>query len=216
MVFESLWLTVAQAADLLGVRPALLARWIGTGVLPRAEPGGRESLVLLHYPQLLCLRLAVLLRRDYKVPLDEIRRMTRWLEAAGAAAWHEARVYVAGHRLFFEDPRTAAIHSARRPEQMAFDAVLDLREVEANFRSHLARFLTQGKREPGSTSRTRGVVGGVEVFSGTRIPVGTIMRWIQAGSSDAEVLANYPSLSVPDIAVARARLAAGKVPERYR
>lgn len=56
-------------------------------------------------------------------------------------------------------------------------------------------------RYPGIV-RTPGVCGGSARFIRTRIPVWTVVRMQQLGSSDADILRSYPSLRAVDLAEA--------------
>ena len=44
-------------------------------------------------------------------------------------------------------------------------------------------------------SRSPGVMGGAPVFSGTRVPVQTLLDYLEAGDSIDEFLAGFPSVS---------------------
>ncbi len=44
-----------------------------------------------------------------------------------------------------------------------------------------------------------GIAGGSPVFKGTRIPIYTILDFISAGNSEAEILEYYPQLTAAHI-----------------
>ena len=52
--------------------------------------------------------------------------------------------------------------------------------------------------------RRRGVHASAEVFAETRIPVATVVRYLDNGFSDKRILASFPALYPEDIAAARA------------
>jgi uncharacterized protein (DUF433 family) len=74
-----------------------------------------------------------------------------------------------------------------------------------------ARIEAAGKRDPetpGKVVKRRGVQGGKPIFAGTRIPVGTVQRYLEAGYSTEEIIEEYPSLTPADIEAARQRTVA--------
>jgi uncharacterized protein (DUF433 family) len=68
------------------------------------------------------------------------------------------------------------------------------------------------KRDPeaaGQVTSRRGVHRSKPVFAGTRIPVATVQRYLDAGHDTATIISEYPSLTEADIEAARRRPAAG-------
>ncbi len=43
--------------------------------------------------------------------------------------------------------------------------------------------------------RSKGVLGGTPVFSGTRVPVGTLIDYLEAGDRSNDFLKDYPSVT---------------------
>ena len=62
------------------------------------------------------------------------------------------------------------------------------------------------EREPaaaGRVVRRRGVHASAPIFAGTRIPVATVQRYLEAGDGTEAIIAEYPSLTPADIETAR-------------
>lgn len=97
-----------------------------------------------------------------------------------------------------------AWHGSRRPSQSVEPGTLNLEQIRADTRVRLQR----PAEASGRTSRRRGVLGSKEVFEGTRIPVATIVGYLEHGFDDDRILTSFPDLSPADIEVARGRLAA--------
>lgn len=60
--------------------------------------------------------------------------------------------------------------------------------------------------DPSVVSRSPEVLGGTPVFAGTRVPIKTMMDYLEAGDSLDEFLRDFPTVS-RDQAVAALRLA---------
>ena len=72
------------------------------------------------------------------------------------------------------------------------------RHAERNGATHL----TQPVAQPALIRKTPGVCGGSACVRDTRIAVWTLWRLKEAGRTDAQLLADYPSLSARDLAAA--------------
>ena len=51
------------------------------------------------------LRLIATLRKDYKIPLPQLRELARWFDDNIDEPWSTLRFYVDGKRIRFDDPR---------------------------------------------------------------------------------------------------------------
>ncbi len=60
----------------------------------------------------------------------------------------------------------------------------------------------------GKIERRRGRRASKEVFAGTRLPVQTVVGWLQNGFTTEQVIEAYPDLTPADVQVARAYAAA--------
>ena len=49
--------------------------------------------------------------------------------------------------------------------------------------------------KPSTVSRSRDVMGGAPVFSGTRVPVQTLLDYLEAGESIDDFLEGFPSVT---------------------
>ena len=86
------------------------------------------------------------------------------------------------------------------PGQIVLHEVLDLRPL----REAVLNAGTRSDTERGRIERRRGVHGSKPVIAGTRIPVQSVRAYLDAGRSQEEVLAAYPSLTPEDIEAVRA------------
>jgi uncharacterized protein (DUF433 family) len=81
--------------------------------------------------------------------------------------------------------------------------VLPLERIRAQIRDRAGQ---RYRREHGRTEQRRGVLGSKEVFKGTRIPVSSVIEFIESGADNERIRAAFPSLSDEDIDAARRRM----------
>lgn len=92
----------------------------------------------------------------------------------------------------------------RVPNQYVATEVLDLEEIRAGVLEAIPR---RPAGSAGRVVRQRGVMGSKPVFEGTRIPVGSVVAFLERCLPDEEIIAAYPDLTSDDIDEARRRLA---------
>ncbi len=66
----------------------------------------------------------------------------------------------------------------------------------------MATEVRPGGREAATIAKTPGVCGGAACVAGTRIPVWLLVEARGAGSSEAQLLVDYPGLAAADLAAA--------------
>jgi len=106
---------------------------------------------------------------------------------------------VAGHEIFVGYPDGGWVGD-RRPSQNVFIETLDLDTIRGD-----ARRAAQ-ERQPehiGAAESRRGKLGSKNVFAGTRIPVATVVEYIERGANDQRILQGFPDLRSEDIDYAR-------------
>jgi len=110
----------------------------------------------------------------------------------------ELRFAVVGRKLYFEHPDGNWEHD-RRPGQIVLDQVLNLEPMRAKISKAGAR----DKSTVGKVERRRGAMGSKPLVAGTRVPVATVQRYLDAGKSIEDVLAAFPVLEKADVEVIR-------------
>ena len=83
--------------------------------------------------------------------------------------------------------------------------VLDLDEVRADVR----RLARRPVECAGSFERRRGTLASHTVFTGSRVPVNTVVDYLEAGLDEDRILRSFPTLYRADVAAARELMAAG-------
>ena len=194
-----------RAAKLAGVSERRVAYWSKLGlVVPAVEErlSPQRPVRLYGYVELMSLMVVAKLRD--KASLQEIRRVIEYLRRMGyPKPLTELRFAVVGRKLYFEHPDGNWEHD-RRPGQIVLDQVLNLEPMRAKISKAGAR----DKSTVGKVERRRGAMGSKPLVAGTRVPVATVQRYLDAGKSIEDVLAAFPVLEKADVEVIRrARIA---------
>jgi len=99
-----------------------------------------------------------------------------------------------------------------RPSTDAAKATAFDEEPRRDFERSILAFWRTKRR----ITRDPGVAGGARVFRGTRIPVDHVVGLLERGVSNAEVLADLPSLTTRDLETAHLERRLGRRPGRPR
>src|SRR6185437_8405987 len=189
-----------RAANLAHISLRQLHYWDQTGlVVPsiKRQVSQRNVVRLYSFQDLLSLLVAAQLRN--RISLQHIRRIVAQLNQRGfAEPLRELRFATHGTHVFFQYP-DGSWSGDPLPDQVIFHQVIELEALRA-------KIPAVAERDPASAGRLvrrRGVMGSKPIFAGTRIPVETVQRYLDAGCDAAAILAEYPSLTAADIEAAR-------------
>ena len=189
-----------QAAKLAGITMRQLRYWEQTDLIVpsikrRISP--RNTVRLYGYQDLLGLLVAAELRN--RISLQHIRRIITQLHDRGFAdPLRELRFASRGNDVYFQYP-DGSWSGDPNPDQVIFHQVIALEPLRE-------RIPAASRRDPGAIGkvvRRRGVLGGKPILAGTRIPVATIQRYLQAGYGTEAIIEEYPSMTSADIEAAR-------------
>ena len=200
--------TARQAQELTGVTRRKLDYWIDRGLItPQVdEAKGRGRVRLFSLSDLVELRVAVWLRD--RISLQLIRKVVDALRAEGLD--HPLRsitfgVIEGGARAKGDDlviqRDDGEWERAVPPGQL----IMQITVPVERFRTEIGRGLEAERkrtRHIGKVERRRGVLGSVEVFAGTRIPVRSIKALHDAGYSVERILESYPGITERDVRAA--------------
>ena len=189
-----------QAAKLAGITMRQLRYWEQTDLIVpsikrRISP--RNTVRLYGYQDLLGLLVAAELRN--RISLQHIRRIITQLQDRGFAdPLRELRFASRGNDVYFQYP-DGSWSGDPNPDQVIFHQVIALEPLRA-------RIPAASRRDPGAIGkvvRRRRVLGGKPILAGTRIPVATIQRYLQAGYGTEAIIEEYPSMTPAHIEAAR-------------
>ncbi len=144
------------------------------------------------------LRTIAVLMRDYRVSLQQLRKVAQELVRRGFPHWAGVRLYVVKGQVHFSQPDSGEVEGVW-DGQLAMLPVIDvINDVKTRARSLQQRTGDQ----IGRVERHRHVVRNSPVIAGTRIPTAAIRRFAEAGYSVPEILRQYPTLTPDDIQAA--------------
>jgi len=200
---EILAFTAEQVCRLTGLSKRQLAYWDRTSFFSPGHERGRGAFARLYtFRDLVGLRTIAILRKDRKIPLQELRRVGEWLSRSFDTPWSSLTFFVDGRSVAFRDPATDIVAEARDPGQTLI--VIGLEPIARDMETQTSRLRARGPADIGHLSRRRNIAHNAQVVAGTRIPTRAIWDFHQAGYSDKQILAEYPRLVAADVAAALA------------
>lgn len=146
------------------------------------------------------LRAISILRNQHKIPLQELRRVGRWLKKHYPEPWSILRFFVVGKQVYFEDPETELRLRPGEPAQAILP--IDLAPIANETRVRALQFRERRPDQIGQITRHRYVESNAWVLAGTRVPTKAVWSFHTAGYDLATILAAYPSLTPADVASA--------------
>jgi len=192
-----------QVSRVAGVSERQLRYWDSTGLFPpeygadnRRSPNSR----VYSYRDLVGLRTLAHLRNQHRVPLQALREVDRWLAAHYDTPWSQLTFWVAGKRVYFEDPESGARVAARPRGQTAMP--IQMRKIEREVAERVKTLQQRRKEDIGRIERNRHVQRNAWVIAGTRVPTWSIWEFYEAGYDQAALLRQFPDLTPADIEAA--------------
>jgi len=210
--------------QLTGLSRRQLEYWDRTGFFsPRrvaAGPGGARR--VYSFRDLLALGALARLRNRHRVPLQELRRVGRWLAERHAEPWSSLRFAVVGRRVLVGgldgDALVVPLRVGRGqtmlppPDADESDPGTLARELIAA----AARLRQRRPEDVGAVTRHRQVLRNAPRLAGTRIPTASLWRLHLAGHDEAEILTLYPRLTPDDVRAALAHERGARARTRRR
>ncbi len=189
--------TAEQVQALTGLSRHQLTYWARTRFFPPER--GTATIPFYSFRDLVGLRVLATLRHEHRVPLQELRKVGRWLRGMHATPWASLRLFVSGRNVYFEEPKTGARLRAGDTEQAHFRAI-ELKRVAADTTERVQKLRSRSAELQGQVERRRNVSRNAPRVAGTRIPTAAIWSFHDAGYSTRQILQEYPSLTAEDVA----------------
>ena len=196
-----------KAASLIGARVAKIDYWTAQGLLGDVEPAVRLTphriRRLYSHADLMSLMIVDELRKR-GVSLQGVRKVTTELRARGYdRPLTQVRYAVVGRRVFLQLEDGNWVDGSQ-PDQGVIAQALNLGDMQIRVRG------TVGRRagSEGQIERRRGALGSKELIAGTRIPVATVRRYLEADRTPEQIIEAYPDLTFADVEAVRAATAA--------
>ncbi len=193
----------ADASRLSGLTIGQLRSWDRKGFVKPSYAETNRSLPysrIYSFRDIVSLRVLGQLRNVHKVPLQHLRKVSDKLAHLGKSKWSATTLYVLGKRVVFTDPRTG-----KREEVVDGQRVFDipLRVVVSDTRKAIEQINHRSETAIGKVVHGKFTLQNEPVFEGTRIPVSTVKRYLEAGYLPDEILREFPDLTATDIETAR-------------
>lgn len=192
--------TTQQVADLASITRSRLRYWEQTDVFEPTYIEHRESgpyRRIYSFRDLVSLRTIARLRKEFRVPLDELRRVSAYIGESSESPWSDLAIRIYANHLAFGDPRTGEWMSSQAVGQLLLEIELD--EIRNESEREARRLLLRDPETYAQVTRNRNVMSNEWVLAGTRIPVQAVVSLHNAGYSPEAIIAEYPSLVPADI-----------------
>lgn len=194
----------ADAARLSGLSLAQLRSWDRKDFIKPSYADDDRRLPysrVYSFRDVVSLRVLGQLRNKHKIPLQHLRKVSASLAHLGDAKWTATTLYILGKKVVFKDPR-----SEERVEVISGQRVFDipLRVVISDTKKAVADLNRRDTSSDGRVVHGKFTLQNEPVFEGTRIPVATVKRYLDAGYSPDAIRSEFPELTTNDIEAARA------------
>ena len=198
---EHLAVTRAVAARIADLTERQVDYWAGTGLVEpavdtRLSPGRRVR--LYSFIDLLALLVAAELK-NRRVSLQHIRAIVAHLRSRGyTSPLTQLTFATVGRDVYFMHD-DGSWEGGLRPDQVVIHEVLNL----SLLRNRIAAGTRRDAALSGQVERRRGALGSKPVLAGTRVPVDTVRRYLDAGRSVEQILESFPALTAEDVEAVR-------------
>lgn len=194
--------SIDHAARVTGLSKARLANWDKKGFFSpeylHDEDTGNPFARVYSFTDLVGLRTLAILVDDYKIQIKELRETYPELAKHVQRPWAEKQLAVWNKKVIWD------LESLPRDRHGQYVGKhIELKSVATEVAEKAEALRNRNSALLGTTERHRFVAHNSEVIAGTRIPVSTIHRFIDAGFSDAGIIEEYPTLTKIDLQFVR-------------
>jgi uncharacterized protein (DUF433 family) len=183
---------------LTGLTPRQLAYWDKTGFFKpeyasenRRLPNSR----VYSFQDAVGLRTISVLLNAHKVSLPHLKVVARKLATYADRPWSELRLRVWNRRVQFDEPETGATRDVILGQYVLLPIIDVVRELE----QRIEKLKTRDQTSIGHFERHRYISHNKLVIAGTRVPVATVLEYIEDGYSTEAIIKEFPALTEADI-----------------
>ncbi len=187
---------------LTGVSKRQLRYWDRTGFFTPAFPSEDRRVPfsrVYSFKDVLSLRTLNVLRNQYSVPLQHLRKVAEKLAHLSDAKWTATTLYVLSKKVVFVEPGTKALQEIVSGQYVIG---IPLKTVVSDTRKDVEKLQKREESDVGKVERRRNVARNHPVMAGTRIPVSAVQRMAEDGLTARQIVAEYPSLTLDDVKAA--------------
>lgn len=157
------------------------------------------------FRDVVALRVLNTLRNQFRVPLQHLRAVSGKLSHLAEDRWTGVKLWVLNRKVVWEEPGTGKPQDILSG-QYVVPVVLEV--VADDTRDAIAKMNVRDVSIQGVVQKSRHIGHNVSVFSGTRIPIAAVQRYLAAGYEVAQIRSEYPELTEKDIHFAKGYSAA--------
>ena len=191
-------LSAEHMVKLTGLTMRQLAYWDATGFFkPEYAAEGRRSphSRVYSFRDAVGLRTISVLLGRHGVALPHLKDVARSLSAYTDRPWSDLKLMVWNRRVQFDEPETGQTRDVVHGQYVLLPIIEVIQEVEAG----VARLKDRDQATIGRFEKHRNVAHNRLVLAGTRIPVATILEYVEDGYSVADIMGEFPSLTEADV-----------------
>jgi len=194
--------TEDSVARLTGLTESQLRYWDKTGFFaPEYADADRKGAFsrLYSFRDIVALRTLSVLRNQYSVALQHLRKVADKLSHLGYDLWTKTTLYVLNRKVIFQEPGTDL------PQEVVsgqYVIGLMLKTIISDTTRDVEKMRRRDPEKIGRIERSRYVNHNAWVVGGTRIPTAAIRRFKEAGYTNEQIIAEYPDLTDGDIKAA--------------
>lgn len=199
-----------QVERLTGVSKTQLRYWDRTDFFKPALGDSDRRLAfsrIYSFRDIASLRVLNVLRNQYSVPLQHLRKVAEQLSHLTDAKWTATELYVLNKKVVFLEPGT---EQHREVVGGQYVIGISLKVILSDTKKDIERLYARDETTLGKVGRARNVSHNAWVVAGTRIPVSAIKRFVEDGFSIAQIKREYPTLTEADIRAAIEHPGGGK------
>lgn len=152
------------------------------------------------FRDIVSLRVLNTLRNQFRVPLQHLRDVSQKLSHLAEDRWTGVRLWVLNRKVVWKEPGTGK-PQAILSGQYVVPVVLE--DVADDTRAVISKMNIRDAKSQGVARKSRYIGHNTAVFSGTRIPVAAVQRYLVAGYDATAIRSEYPELTEKDITFAK-------------
>jgi DNA-binding transcriptional MerR regulator len=197
-------LSAEHVARLTGLTMRQLAYWDRIGFFkPEYAANSRRSpnSRIYSFQDAVDLRTISVLMNIHGVSLPHLKDVAAKLASYTGRPWSELRLRVWNRRVQFDEPETGAARDVLHGQYVLLPIIEVIQDVEKG----LQELRKRDDDQIGRFERHRYVSHNKLVLAGTRVPVSTVLEYIHDGYATADILQEFPSLTVDDVEAVRDR-----------
>jgi uncharacterized protein (DUF433 family) len=191
-----------QVVKLTGLSIRQLAYWDDLGFFrPQYAAEDRRTPYsrIYSFKDVVGLRTLSVLKRVYKCSLRHLREVAKALSEYSKAPWADLTLYVVKRKVYFSEPETGRTRGVLDGQY----SLLPIKSVVEDVQKGAECLKHRAPDQIGKVEKNRYVSHQADVIAGTRIRVATVLHFLEAGYSAADIVKEYPSLTEADVEAAK-------------